>query len=176
MNINPKIECLLKLPGNISECGVWNGQMAKILASLKTDSTNLHLFDTFEGLPEFGVNDQPWVIGTEKATKGDYCYSLENLQADMKDCKNIIYYKGLVQDTAKYASSLLFNYVHIDLDLYEGTKFCLNFFYDRLTPIGCLSVHDYTILPGVSIAVNEFAKERGVTIVNHVDTGVLIYK
>ena len=180
MNINARIEHLMQIPGNIAECGVWTGQQAMIMANLKSESTNLHLFDTFEGLPELGVNDQPWHLDEETMVKkGTYAYSLENLKIDMltSEFKNIIYHKGLVQHTAiEDVSQCLFNYVHIDLDLYEGTKFCLNFFYDRLTPLGIISVHDYHVLPGVGIAVTEFTNERGLSIVNHVDTGVLIYK
>jgi O-methyltransferase len=180
MNITPKIEYLISLPGNIAECGVWLGDQARMMANFKGYATNLHLFDTFEGLPEFGINDQPWHFSEKvMAKQGDYAYPLENLKADMlmAGYKNIIYHKGLVQHTAiNDVSQCLFNYVHIDLDLYEGTAFCLEFFYDRLTPIGCLSIHDYHVLDGVSKAVTDFCIERSLTIVNHVDTGVLIYK
>lgn len=48
--------------------------------------------------------------------------------------------------------------VHIDCDLYESAKTCLNFFAPRIVPGGFIIVDDYDfeLCPGVEKAVDEF--------------------
>lgn len=178
MNILSVIDIikLTQRPGNIAECGVWTGDVSEILAKIKPDHVNLHLFDTFEGLPEFSSNDKPWSYGDRLAQQGDFNCPIETVQERLKTYNNILYHKGHILETSKHVEQCLFNYVHIDLDLYGGTRFCLDFFYDRLVIGGLLSIHDYHTLGGVMSAVNEFCAERNIKYVDSIDTGVLIYK
>ena len=51
-------------------------------------------------------------------------------------------------------------FVHFDVDLYEGTKACLEYFYPRMIPGGIMLSHDYSILAGVSQAFHEFLEDK----------------
>ncbi|MEM4331709.1 MAG: TylF/MycF/NovP-related O-methyltransferase [Candidatus Micrarchaeia archaeon] len=52
--------------------------------------------------------------------------------------------------------------VHLDVDVYEPTRFSLNFFKDKLQPGGIIIVDDYgfTTCPGVKKAVDEFTRNN----------------
>ncbi len=45
-----------KIKGELAEVGVYKGGSAKLICEAKGNSI-LHLFDTFEGLPNVGEND-----------------------------------------------------------------------------------------------------------------------
>jgi hypothetical protein len=47
----------------------------------------------------------------------------------------------------------------LDVDLYESTKQCIEYFWPRLVPGGVLISHDYSILHGVKQAFTEFTAE-----------------
>nr|WP_254070452.1 TylF/MycF family methyltransferase [Acidisphaera sp. L21] len=66
------------LPGSMAELGVYQGCSAKII-SMASENVDLHLFDTFEGLPEPG--------STEKARlrTGLYAAGLSLVQAFLDD-------------------------------------------------------------------------------------------
>ncbi len=46
-----------RLPGDIAEVGVYEGGSARMICEVKAE-LNLHLFDTFAGLPESTVHDR----------------------------------------------------------------------------------------------------------------------
>jgi hypothetical protein len=50
--------------------------------------------------------------------------------------------------------------VHFDVDLYESTKACLEFFYPRMIVGGVMLSHDYSLLAGVRKAVDEFLQDK----------------
>ena len=54
--------------------------------------------------------------------------------------------------------------VHVDVDLYQSTKDCLEFFYPRMVIGGIIMIDDYPYLNGVKIAVNEFKKQTGIKV------------
>lgn len=49
-----------------------------------------------------------------------------------------------------------FALVHLDVDLYESTKQCIEYFWPRIVPGGVLISHDYSILHGVKQAFSEY--------------------
>jgi O-methyltransferase len=61
-----------KIPGDIAEVGVYTGGSAKIVCEAKGDRT-LHLFDTFEGLPQPSKVDNRFY-------KGQFNAPLEGVQ------------------------------------------------------------------------------------------------
>ncbi len=169
--LNDDIVKRLKLGGHIADVGVWRGQHTYDIAGLVDNNTTIHAFDTFTGLPEFGANDSLWEYGKP----GAYACSVEEVKGYLSAYNNIVYHKGLVQETANEVKDLLFNYVAIDLDLYDPTIFALDFFYNRLVPTGMIQLHDYHVLGGVGKAIDEFAAKNGLRIINFVDTAVLLY-
>lgn len=118
--------------GDLAEVGVAFGASAKIISTFAPNRT-LHLFDTFEGLPE------PTPRDSQKYKTGQYSCSLKSVQQYLADM-NVEFHKGLFPLTAEAVADKLFSFVHLDMDLYEGTLAALQFFYPRLSPGGgCLS-------------------------------------
>ena len=116
------------MPGAMAEVGTYQGVSAKLICEAKGDDKVFHVFDTFEGLPKASQQD-----GTVHRQKQYYC-SLESVQDFLKNYKNVHLHKGLFPDSAKDVEELTYCFVHIDVDLYESTKACLEYFYPRIRP------------------------------------------
>jgi len=76
----------------------------------------------------------------------------------VKDYPNVHFVKGFFPDAAqgRIPEDERFSFVHLDVDLYEGTLKSLEYFYPRLLPGAAVVVHDYSVLTGVEQAVHEF--------------------
>ena len=70
--------------------------------------------------------------------------------------------KGWIPDKFKNVSDKRFSFVHIDVDLYEPTYECLNFFYSRLEKNGVIVCDDYnsSTFPGAKKAWDEFFRNK----------------
>jgi hypothetical protein len=139
-----------KVPGDIAEVGVYRGGSAKIICSAKGDR-HLHLFDTFEGLPKVEEIDMVWPF-----YEGKFAASFESVQAYLKEFTNVFFYKGIFPATSDPVQEKTFSLVNLDVDCYESTKLCLEFFYERMSPGGIILSHDYINAPGVKKAFDDF--------------------
>lgn len=129
------------LPGDFAECGVYRGGTAYLIASsikrAGTDKT-LRLFDTFHGMPEEANRDPSWL------SKGDFSDSSpEKVRALLSNFSNITLFPGLIPETFKGLEEKTYAFVHIDVDLYETTHACLDYFYPRMVPGGIFLFDDY---------------------------------
>jgi len=115
-----------KLDGEVAEVGVYKGGSAKLIRA--ATKKPLHLFDTFEGLPEISAKDNP-----EQMEKGEYSASLESVKSYLKNYPNVHFYKGLFPATTEPVGVKKFSFVHLDVDLYKSTLDCLKFFYPRMS-------------------------------------------
>ncbi|MEJ7604821.1 MAG: TylF/MycF/NovP-related O-methyltransferase [Bryobacteraceae bacterium] len=113
------VQSTAKIPGDVAEVGVFRGQSARIICEAKSNKV-LHLFDTFEGLPEPGNVDT-------KFTLGEYACSLPEVQKLLADQPNVRYHPGLFPATAGAVAACRFSFVHLDVDLYESTRAALEF-------------------------------------------------
>jgi O-methyltransferase len=139
-----------KVPGDIAEVGVYKGGSAKIICSAKGDKT-LHLFDTFEGLPKVDDIDMVWPF-----YEGKFAASFDDVKNYLKNDSNVHFYKGIFPDTSDPVKDTKFSMVNLDVDCYESTKLCLEFFYSRMSPGGIILSHDYITAPGVKKAFDDF--------------------
>lgn len=144
-----------KIKGDIAEVGVYKGGSAKLINEAKCDTKKVYLFDTFEGLPDTGINDTK-----DQFKKGLYIGTLDTVKIYLKKYSNNIFYKGIFPLTAQPIEDKVFSFVHLDLDLYEATIRSLEFFYSRLSPGGVLISHDYRDSEGVKKAFNEFLSDK----------------
>ena len=140
-------------PGDFAEVGVFQGSTARLICEVKGNKT-LRLFDTFEGLPKDSDKD----AGVHKESQ--YACSLESVQQYLQAYPNVHYHKGLFPESAKDVPEAKYSLVHFDVDLYEGTLACLNYFYPRMTTGGIMITHDYSILEGVKAAFTEFLSDK----------------
>lgn len=141
------------VPGDIAEAGVYQGGSAKLICEAKK-GRHLHLFDTFEGLPIPSERDKPELY------EGEFSCSLENVRRYLAKYENVHFYRGMVPFSCKPLERNCFSFVHLDLDLYEGTLACLRFFYPRLSIGGVLLGHDYPSFVGVKGAWDEFFRDK----------------
>lgn len=143
-----------KISGDIAEVGVYKGASAKLICEAGGDKS-IHLFDTFEGLPEISDKDD-----SERFHKGEYSVMLENVKNYLKSYPNVYFYKGIFPASADTAKNKNFSFVHLDVDLYQSTLDCLNFFYPRMSRGGAIISHDYPGSKGVKKAIDEFFDDK----------------
>jgi O-methyltransferase len=146
------VDAVKNVPGDMAELGVGRGASAKMIAA-RAPQRVLHLFDTFEGLPEPSKHD------SARFTRRQYRHTLEEVQEYLKG-SNLRFYRGLFPETAKDISTARFAFVHLDADLYEGTLAGLKWFYPRLNKGGILICHDYDTSAGVNRAFEEFFADK----------------
>lgn len=142
--------------GDYAEVGVYNGLTAKFICEAKGDKP-LHLFDTFEGLPEISKYDKTF-------HKGQYNGNELFVKKRLKNYPNIFIYKGLFPRTSEPIKNKKFVFVHLDADIYQSIKDCLEFFYPRMNKGGIILSHDYTHI-GVKKAFNDFFNDKPETII-----------
>jgi len=159
-----------KIKGDIAEVGTYKGGSSKIICEAKGRKT-LHLFDTFEGLPELSK-----LYDTRLVQKGDYAASLIEIKRYLKGFKGVHFYKGLFPSTSGPVKNKKFSFVNLDVDIYESTLSGLRFFYPRMTRGGIIISHDYTSFRGVKKAVDEFFEDRVEPVVELSGTQCLIVK
>lgn len=151
------------IPGDVVECGVYNGGTAAVLGRAATHSRmkrTLWLFDSFRGMPETAEVDGPeareyvgQVLGSTKKVRE----VLRKAGADLDRVKII---EGWFQDTFPSAGISQIALLNIDADWYESVKLCLETFYDRIVPGGIVSIDDYGHWQGCRRAVDEFFASR----------------
>jgi O-methyltransferase len=137
-----------KLEGGVAELGVFHGGMCWALSKLLPNKT-IYGFDTFEGLPD---PERPDLFDVDVDVVRDY----------LKEEKNVILHKGLIQDTAHRVEDEQFCLVHLDGDLYDSQYFGMNFFYPRMVAGGLLIIDDYGDdgWPGCQKAIDEFLADK----------------
>lgn len=134
-----------------AELGVFQGGSAYVLASVIKEP--IYLYDTFEGLPEVSEFDQ--------FSEGALAANIEDTKLFLKEFDNLQFFKGIFPESASEVEEGL-GLVHLDCDLYEGTKAGLEYFYPRMIQGGTILIDDYgykTTL-GVKKAVDEFMKNK----------------
>ena len=142
----------------IVEIGTYRGGSAKfILETLKQNrhENQFYVFDTFEGHAVVDESiDGEHRVGTFEDT------SYEQVKAYLSS-PNVIIYKGDFLKTAENIEKIRnFGIVHIDVDVYPATKFCLEFFAGRTIPGSVIIVDDYGFITckGAKKAADEFVR------------------
>ncbi len=134
-----------KIPGDIAEAGVFLGGTARLI--LSGSKKNVHLFDTFEGLPHDEGNFK----------SGEWKGSLPDVKRNLAEyADRLEFHPGLFPGSTAGLDHLRFSFVHLDLDLYTSTLAALEWFWPRLEKGGIILSHDYPLSEGVVRAFHEF--------------------
>jgi len=165
------------IPGDIVECGVWRGgsMQAAALALLDAGVTDreLHLFDTFEGMPPPIERDRrhdgrpaaELLASQDRNAKVWAVATLDDVRAGMLElgypAERIHFHCGLVQDTVPAEAPERIAILRLDTDWYESTRHELENLYDRVSPGGVLILDDYGHWDGSRQAVDEFLERTG---------------
>jgi len=175
---------IIDLPGCVVEAGVFRGASfftwAKLMETFCPGdrSRKVFGFDHFEGLQGFVEKDGAHDQKTDKVV-GGYASSLENIQelvrlhnddnliAGVERCRLV---NGDIRETLpsflEAHPGLKIALLHLDMDIYDPTKFALEHLYDLVTPGGVVILDEYGLVPwaGETSAVDEFLASRGITV------------
>lgn len=148
------------LPGDLAECGVYKGGTAYLIAQTMkesgVDDRPLHLFDTFEGMPD--------VESESIHKKGDFGdASLDSVREYLSPFSFVSFHPGFIPDTFASVEDRTFAFAHVDVDIYRSMFDCCAFLYPRLCPGAILLFDDYG-LPAYRTdgkrAVDEFFADK----------------
>lgn len=166
------------IPGDFVECGVWRGgSMMTIALTLKrmgATDRKLHLFDTYEGMPEPQDRDitlfgspgrEPWEQNKTDSNINHFCYaSLEDVQTNMASTgyplENIHYIQGRVQNTLPHHAPESIALLRLDTDWYDSCRHELQHLYPRLVSKGVLIADDYGYWQGQKDATDEYFRDH----------------
>ncbi len=160
--------------GNWIECGVWRGYSGLIFCQIAKqlnpdfDGSDLYLLDSFQGLSEKCDKDIGSIFNPKSKSlynlksKNEFRCSLEQVNSTFNEFDNITLIKGWIPEVFDHVPDKLWSFVHIDVDLYEPTFSCLEYFYDRLLPGGIMVCDDYItpLFPGAMKAWDSFCEQR----------------
>lgn len=153
VQIHHCVSSVKRREGDFAEVGVYAGGSARMVCEIKGDRA-LHLFDTFEGLPE------PTFADSSSMRKKMYTATFDLVKTYLGGYKNVFFYPGMFPETAGPVVNKSFAFVHLDVDLYRSTLECLKFFYPRMVGGGIILSHDYSSLAGVKKAFDEFFADK----------------
>ena len=155
----------LSVPGDVVECGVYNGGSAALMASICTRSSQdrkIWLFDSFEGLPQPTENDGQKAQGCYWWCHGDLSMVKGILgKLGIPESRTRIV-KGWFHDTFPSVDIPAIALLHIDADWYESVKLCFERFYDSVRPGGFIVIDDYGHWEGARRATDEFLEKRAI--------------
>lgn len=153
------------IPGDIVECGVYNGGSAGALVlPFATDlpqKRTLWLYDSFQGLPAPTLaKDSPDAECYEGRCRGDKTSALNTVRSTGYEGK-IEVREGWFKDTFGYFEDppRSIAILHIDADWYDGTLASLNRFYYLVRPGGIVILDDFGHWEGCRRAFYEFCCE-----------------
>lgn len=162
------VECCMreiyqnKIPGNVAEAGVYQGETAWYINALFPDR-KLYLFDTFSGFDSEDLKDddknERYRLDTDFSNT-----SVQMVLDRMPYPQNCIIKKGWFPDSAADVDDR-FCLVRLDMDLYQPIKAGLEFFYPKMVPGGYILVHDCrsSHYAGAREALLEFCRENGLS-------------
>lgn len=164
------------IPGAIVECGVFKGVSLIRFASLrdlfkKTYSKKIIAFDTFGKFPKtkFSQDKEPRQKFIDNA--GAESISRKQLVAVLKHkniSRNIDLIKGdIIKTVPQYLKkypNLKISLLNLDTDIYEPAVTILNYLYPKIIKGGILILDDYGVFPGETKAVNDYFKNKSISI------------
>lgn len=166
------------IEGDIVECGVWRGgsMMAAALTLLELgQSRQLHLFDTFEGMPPPGAMDrdisdvaaEERLAVEDRETGSTWAFGpltdvRQNLASTGYPGHLVRYIQGRVEETIPEQAPARIAVLRLDTDWYESTRHELIHLFPRLAVGGVLIIDDYGHWKGARQAVDEYLAETGV--------------
>ncbi|GLS35955.1 hypothetical protein GCM10010869_15440 [Mesorhizobium tianshanense] len=157
------------VPGDFCELGCHEGKSAVVFQRILQHydpGRNLHLYDSFEGLPNASAED-----GHANAHKGDMATTQDALIANFKrlNLRQPILHQGWFEDTLPTQLPDKIAFAHLDGDLYDSVKVSLEYVYPRLSKGAACLIDDYSdpglfdsvdLYPGVKKACDEFLSDK----------------
>ncbi len=160
-----------EVPGSVVECGVFKGSTAYLLAHIMENAginkvKNLYLYDSFEGLPASSREDYIVGVDGEFSLKFDEHrfanVNYENIVRIFEGKKWVKIVKGWIPQVFP-KNDEKYSFVHIDVDLYQSTLDCLEYYVPRMSSGGIVVCDDYGSLtfPGARKAWDDYITKHG---------------
>jgi hypothetical protein len=162
--------------GAFVECGVWKGGCAAVMAAVGEQYSRkraIHLFDSFEGLPEPTELDGADAVQYSGGRSAGQLSSVNQCVASYQDVLDLLrrleidleavnFHKGWFQETLPLVKNHMppIAILRLDGDWYESTKVCLESLYDRVVSGGFVILDDYVAWEGCRKATDEFIQRR----------------
>lgn len=166
----------LSVPGIFVECGVaYGGSAAAMLTAMidANDIRDLHLFDSFQGIPLAGPRDtdQPGLsngqfladvnLPLEQRLKssGISACSVHNVRGHFNEWQlpldKVYFHEGWFQHTLPHVELPPIAMLRLDGDLYESIECCLKWLYPRVVSGGVILADDWS-LKGDRDAIHDY--------------------
>jgi O-methyltransferase len=168
------------IPGAFVECGVWKGGSSVIMALAVKNAGQeryLHLFDSFEGLPEpTEMDGEKAAIYSGGRNQGKLT-TVNQCRAGLDEVRHLIldeikmpekfahFHVGWFQNTVPVDAAKLgpIALLRLDGDWYDSTKICLEHLYPSLSPGGILILDDYNCWEGCRKATDEYRSQNQIS-------------
>lgn len=164
------------IPGEIVECGVFKGASFCRFATFREIFGNIFSkkiigFDTFGKFPDAKFTDDINALKDQISIDGNYSIKKEQLESALEHKginKNIELIQGDITKTIpEYVSThpeLKISLLNLDVDIYEPSVTVLDNLFPRISKGGILILDDYTTFPGETKAVDDYFKDKNITI------------
>ena len=167
-------QAISKMPpnSNILEVGVYRGGSSKfisLVSSIFHPKTLIDVVDTFQGHAQTSDIDGKHEVGKQFSN-----VNLKNVFAYLKGCPRLKIHVGDIKVVSKkLGNGEDLGFVHVDVDVYDASKFSLNYAFSRLKPNGFIIVDDYgfTTCKGAKLATEEFLDSHETALMFHLTTG-----
>ncbi len=166
-----------KIEGSFVEVGFGLGTSANIFVKLMNQGSitkrNLWLYDSFEGFPQPSTEDS----SPRSPKKGQWKVPIEPaLKIKDKIDTSVHVIKGFFEETipSSYTDGQI-AILHLDCDLYNSYKVCLEGLYHKVAPGGLILFDEYKSpkqlrgFPGAAKAIDEFFKNIDIQLVRAID-------
>ena len=144
----------------IVEVGSYKGGSSKFIAETLRragQSPRFYVCDTFSGHARLDA-----AIDGVQSDEGFKDTSADGVRAYLAEYPNVELLVGDIVETSARLNDPAYGFVHIDVDVYPPTAFCLDFFSTRLAPGAWMVVDDYGVVtcPGAQKAVDDFVRDH----------------
>lgn len=184
LNLLRYFDASLKVEGARAECGVLYGFSAWLMCRVaqargaQGELDKLHLIDSFAGFAAPAQQDaiaqrEGAAITHEPICKaGDAAVPLYHVQGVLADFATVQLHQGFIPGILTALPLTTWSFVHVDVDLYEPTLACLEYFHPRLAAGGTLICDDYgtSLFPGAARAWDRYCDQHHIPFVV-LDTG-----
>jgi len=178
------------ISGALVECGVWKGGSSGMMAlahmaSCPRANRELHLFDSFEGLPEprsdkdgaaaveYAHNRASGALRSINECVGTLQENRDLLERQLQYPSDLLsYHVGWFENTVPQSAVGISKIalLRLDGDWYESTRVCLAHLYPQVVTGGVVVIDDYGHHEGCRKAVDEFLKSLAEPVLlNHID-------
>jgi O-methyltransferase len=149
--------------GAYVECGVWRGGMSAAVAEVLGGKKQIHLFDSFEGLPPAkeidGIEALSWQKDTTSPNYFDNCaageqFAIEAMKLASHDKYQI--HKGWFEKTVPGSVDGPIGILRLDGDWYDSIMVCLEELFPRVVEGGIVILDDYYCWEGCAKAVHDY--------------------